>query len=53
MNKIKLVSDIEEHRLSVLENRILRRRSGPKRGEVTGGWRKLYNKEFVLFSNYN
>jgi hypothetical protein len=26
----------EEHRLGVLENRVLRRISGPKRDEVTG-----------------
>jgi hypothetical protein len=30
----------EEHRLSVL-----RRKYGPKRDEVTGGWRKLHNEE--------
>jgi hypothetical protein len=29
----------------VFENRVLRRIFGPKRGEVTGGWRKLYNEE--------
>jgi hypothetical protein len=29
----------------VLENRVLRRIFGPKRDEVTGGWRKLYNEE--------
>jgi hypothetical protein len=29
----------------VFENRMLRRISGPKRGEVTGGWRKLHNQE--------
>jgi hypothetical protein len=28
----------EEHRLSVFENRVLRRISGPKREEVTGEW---------------
>jgi hypothetical protein len=27
------------------ENRALRRIFGPKRDEVTGGWRKLYNEE--------
>jgi hypothetical protein len=32
----------EEHRLRVFENRVLRRIFGPKRGEVTGGWRKNY-----------
>jgi hypothetical protein len=35
----------EEHRLRVFENRGLRRIFGPKRDEVTGGWRKLLNEE--------
>jgi hypothetical protein len=35
----------EEHRLRVLENRVLRRIFGPKKDEVTGGWRKLHNEE--------
>jgi hypothetical protein len=35
----------EEHRLSVFENRVLRRIFGPKRDEVTGEWRKLHNEE--------
>jgi hypothetical protein len=29
----------------VFENRVLRRTFGPKRDEVTGGWRKLHNEE--------
>jgi hypothetical protein len=29
----------------VFENGALRRMSGPKRDEVTGEWRKLYNEE--------
>jgi hypothetical protein len=29
----------------VFENRVLRRIFGPKRYEVTGGWRKLQNEE--------
>jgi hypothetical protein len=29
----------------VFENRVLRRIFVPKRDEVTGGWRKLYNEE--------
>jgi hypothetical protein len=29
----------------VFENRVLRRIFGPKRYEVTGGWRKLHNEE--------
>jgi hypothetical protein len=35
----------EEHRWRVFENRVLGRISGPKRDEVTGGWRKLHNEE--------
>jgi hypothetical protein len=35
----------EEHRLRVFENKVLRRIFGPKRDEVTGGWRKLRNEE--------
>jgi hypothetical protein len=35
----------EEDRLRVFEQRVLRRIFGPKRGEVTGGWRKLHNEE--------
>jgi hypothetical protein len=29
----------------VLENRVLRRIFGPKRDEVTGGWRKLHEEK--------
>jgi hypothetical protein len=29
----------------VFENRLLRRIFGPKRDEVTGGWRKLHDEE--------
>jgi hypothetical protein len=28
-----------------LENRVLRRIFGPKKGEVSGGWRRLHNEE--------
>ena len=35
----------KERKLSVFENRVLRRIFGPKRGEVTGEWRKLHNEE--------
>jgi hypothetical protein len=35
----------EDHRLRVFENRVLRRIFQAKRDEVTGGWRKLHNKE--------
>jgi hypothetical protein len=29
----------------VFENRVLRRIYGPKKNEVTGGWRKLHNEK--------
>ena len=35
----------EERRLRVFENRMLRGIFGPKRGDVTGKWRKLHNEE--------
>jgi len=35
----------EERRISVLENRVLRRIFGPKRDEVRGEWRKLHNEK--------
>jgi hypothetical protein len=45
--RVKLVSLIlrVEHTLRVLENRVLRKIFGPKRDEVTGEWRKLYNED--------
>jgi hypothetical protein len=43
----------EEHRLRVFEERVLRI-FGPKRDEVTGGWRKLHNEELHnLYSSLN
>ena len=38
---------MEERRLRVLENRVLRRVFGPKRDEVTGEWRKLHKEELL------
>jgi len=35
----------EELKLRVFKKRVLRRIFGPKRDEVTRGWRKLHNKE--------
>src|SRR5215469_2204041 len=35
----------EERRLSVFENRVLRRIFGPTRDEVAGEWRKLHNEK--------
>jgi hypothetical protein len=44
----------EEHRLSVFENRVLRRTFGPNRDEVTGERKKLHNDEHhTLFSSPN
>jgi hypothetical protein len=41
----------EEHRLRVFENRVLMRIFGPKRDEVTGGWRKQHNELHKLYSS--
>jgi hypothetical protein len=38
----------EEHRVIVLENRVLRRIFGPKRDDVMGEWRKLHNESFII-----
>jgi hypothetical protein len=38
----------EEHRLRVFENRVLRRIFGPRRDEVTRGWRKLHNESCMV-----
>jgi hypothetical protein len=43
------LSPWEEYRLTVLENRVLRRIFGVKRVEVAGGWRRLYNKGFITY----
>jgi hypothetical protein len=44
----------EEHRLMVLENRVLRGIFVPKRDEVTGEWRRLHNEELNdLYSSPN
>jgi len=38
----------EEHRLKVLEHRVLRRILGPEGEEVTGKWRKLHKEELNI-----
>jgi hypothetical protein len=44
----------EERRLRLFENSVLRGIFGPKRGEVTGEWRKLHNEELNdLYSSPN
>jgi hypothetical protein len=35
----------DEHRLRVVENRVLRKIFGPKRDEVTQKWKRLHNEE--------
>jgi hypothetical protein len=41
----------EERRLTVFENRVLRRLFRPKRDEIGGKWRRLYNEElYDLYS---
>ena len=35
----------EGRKLSVFENKVLRRIFGPRRDEVTGDWRRLHNEE--------
>jgi hypothetical protein len=43
---------MEERTLRVFENRVLRRIFGCKRGEVTGEWRRIHNKElYALYSS--
>ena len=49
-----LLSLREECRLRIFESRVLRRIFGFKRDEVTGEWRRLYNKElYALYSTLN
>ena len=44
----------EEKKLGLFENMVLRRIFGPRRDEVTGEWRKLYNVELNdLYSSPN
>jgi hypothetical protein len=42
---VGFIAFLEERRLRVFENRVLRRIFGPKKDEVTGEWRKLHNEE--------
>jgi hypothetical protein len=43
---------MEEHRLRVFENRVLRKIFGPKR-EEDGSWRKLHDELRSLYSSPN
>jgi hypothetical protein len=52
--KIGLTFWEEQHRQRMSENRMLRRKFGPKRAEVTGGWRKPHDNELDdLYSSPN
>jgi hypothetical protein len=38
----------EKHRLSVFENKVLRRIFGPKREEEIGGWKNCVTRSFII-----
>jgi hypothetical protein len=45
---------MQEYRLRMFENSLLRRISGPKKDEITGEWRKVHNEELRnLYSSPN
>jgi hypothetical protein len=45
---------MEELRLRVFENKVLGKKFGPKRDEVTGKWRRQHNEElYDLYSSTN
>jgi hypothetical protein len=45
---LNILQKYEEHRLRVFENRVLRRIFGPKRDEVTGGWRNCIMRSCMV-----
>ena len=45
--KYLFLTHLTPHRLRVFENRIMKKLFGPKRDEVTGEWKRLYNEELT------
>jgi len=43
----------EEHRLRVLQNRVMRKIFGPKWEERTGDWKKFHNETLVSCISYH
>jgi len=41
---------MEEYRMRVFENRMLKNVFGPNRVEVTGDWRKLHKEKLIIFT---
>jgi len=44
---------MEEHRLWVLQNRVMRRIFGPTWEEVTGDWKKCHIETLVICTSYH
>ena len=42
----------EGHRLTVFENRVLRKLFSPKREKITGNWRRLHNEAPLALYGY-
>ena len=40
----------EERKLRVFENMVLRKIIEPRKDEVTGEWRRLHNKELMIYT---
>jgi hypothetical protein len=46
-----LGSEVEEKKtLMVFENRVLRSIFGPKRDDVTGGWRSCIMRSYIIYT---
>jgi hypothetical protein len=43
----------EECRLRVFENKVLRKMFGPKRDEVTGEWKPVITRSFIIYTSPN